>query len=144
MTLSYNGFKKCYDGSYNRLQCTNSKTLLKSQFVYFGKYYKLYNTLLFFSLIKCEWVSVERTLSSTAVRGRFIAPEVLSPMEISRSADWWSFGAILLLLYTGEGPSSLIPSGRARASHITYPYNKVTGCLFVCLSICTKRSRFTG
>ena len=32
-------------------------------------------------------------------------------LQVTRSADWWSFGAILLLLYTGEGPSSLVPSG---------------------------------
>ena len=34
---------------------------------------------------QCEWVSVERSLSQTAVRGRFIAPEVLTPTEVTRN-----------------------------------------------------------
>lgn len=70
---------------------------------------------------QCEWVSVERTLSPTAVKAKFIAPEVLSPLEVTRSADWWSFGAILLLLYTGEGPCSLVPSGLDGTIPISFP-----------------------
>jgi len=70
---------------------------------------------------QCEWVSVERTLSPLAIRANFIAPEVLAPLEVTRSADWWSFGAILLLLYTGEGPSSLVPSGLEGSIPISFP-----------------------
>eukprot|EP00088_Acartia_fossae_P004612 TRINITY_DN11987_c0_g1_i4.p1 TRINITY_DN11987_c0_g1~~TRINITY_DN11987_c0_g1_i4.p1 ORF type:complete len:645 (-),score=119.06 TRINITY_DN11987_c0_g1_i4:16-1950(-) len=70
---------------------------------------------------QCEWVSVERSLSQTAVKGKFIAPEILTPVEVTRSADWWSFGAILLLLYTGKGPSSLIPSGLDGTIPISFP-----------------------
>jgi len=89
---------------------------------------------------QCEWVSVERSLSQTAVRGRFIAPEVLTPTEVTRAADWWSFGAILLLLYTGQGPCSLIPSGLEGTIPLVFPsyvppdaVHFVTSLLQVCV-----------
>jgi len=91
---------------------------------------------------QCEWVSVERSLSQTAVRGRFIAPEVLTPTEVTRAADWWSFGAILLLLYTGQGPCSLIPSGLEGTIPLVFPsYVPSDAVLFVTslLQVCVDR-----
>jgi len=65
---------------------------------------------------QCQWVSVDSCLSPAAVRGNYCAPEVVSAAignisDITPAADWWSFGAILHLLYCGVGPSSSLPSG---------------------------------
>jgi len=70
---------------------------------------------------QCEWVSIERELSSSAVQGRFTAPEVLSVLDVTPAADWWSFGAILHLLYTGRGPSSLVPTGLDSTIPLDFP-----------------------
>lgn len=70
---------------------------------------------------QCEWVSIDRELSQAAVEGHFVAPEVITVSEISPAADWWSYGAILLLLYTGRGPSSLIPTGLDSSIPLSFP-----------------------
>jgi len=63
---------------------------------------------------QCQWVSVDTCLAREALRGNYCSPEVVgvgAPSEITPAADWWSFGAILHLLYTGVSPSAVIPSG---------------------------------
>jgi len=60
---------------------------------------------------QCEWVSVDSVVSLEAVSGNYCAPEVVSVGDITPAADWWSYGAILHLLYCGTSPSSVIPTG---------------------------------
>ena len=62
---------------------------------------------------QCEWVSVDSSLSRAALAGHYCAPEVAGPAlgEVTPAADWWSYGAILHLLYCGAGPSGTTPSG---------------------------------
>jgi len=60
---------------------------------------------------QCEWVSVDSVVSLEAVSGNYCAPEVVSVGDITPAADWWSYGAILHLLYCGTNPSSVIPTG---------------------------------
>lgn len=62
---------------------------------------------------QCEWVSVDSSLSPAAMAGHYCAPEVAGPAlgEVTPAADWWSYGAILHLLYCGTGPSGTTPSG---------------------------------
>jgi len=77
---------------------------------------------------QCEWVSIERELSSVAIEGRFVSPEVSTVSEITPAADWWSYGAILLLLYTGKGPSSLIPTGLDSSIPLSFPPSIPADC----------------
>jgi len=60
---------------------------------------------------QCEWVSVDSVISLGAVSGNYCAPEVVSVGDITPAADWWSYGAILHLLYCGSSPSSVIATG---------------------------------
>jgi len=60
---------------------------------------------------QCEWVSVDSVISLEAVSGNYCAPEVVSVGDITPAADWWSYGAILHLLYCGTSPSSVIATG---------------------------------
>ena len=60
---------------------------------------------------QCEWVSVDSSLSREAVRNNYCAPEVISAGDLTPAADWWSFGALLHLLYTGGPPASALPTG---------------------------------
>lgn len=60
---------------------------------------------------QCKWVSVESSLAPEALSGHFCAPEVLSFGDITPAADWFSFGAILHLLYSGVPVPSVMASG---------------------------------
>jgi len=60
---------------------------------------------------QCEWVSVDSVISMEAVAGNYCAPEVVSVGDVTPAADWWSYGAILHLLYCGSSPSSVIATG---------------------------------
>jgi len=70
---------------------------------------------------QCEWVSVDRGLATAAVEGNYCAPETLTVADMTPAADWWSYGAILYLLYTGRSPSSNIPSGIDSTIPIDFP-----------------------
>ena len=54
---------------------------------------------------------MDSVISSEAVSGNYCAPEVVSVGDITPAADWWSYGAILHLLYCGTSPSSVIATG---------------------------------
>jgi len=67
---------------------------------------------------QCQWVSVDSSLSPEALTQNFCAPEVVAGEgsnngtgDLTPAADWWSYGAILHLLYTGQHPSSCLSSG---------------------------------
>lgn len=70
---------------------------------------------------QCEWVSVDRGLATAAVEGNYCSPETLMVSDVTPAADWWSYGAILYLLYTGRSPSSNIPSGIDSTIPIDFP-----------------------
>jgi len=60
---------------------------------------------------QCEWVSVDTELDQNAVNDHFCAPEVVSVGDLTPAADWWSYGALLHLLYCGHSPSSVLATG---------------------------------
>ena len=60
---------------------------------------------------QCKWVSVESSLAPEALAGHYCAPEVLTPGDVTPAADWFSFGAILHLLYSGVPVPSVLASG---------------------------------
>lgn len=70
---------------------------------------------------QCEWVSVDSVISSEAVSGNYCAPEVVSVGDITPAADWWSYGAILHLLYCGTSPSSVIATGVDSSIPLHFP-----------------------
>jgi len=70
---------------------------------------------------QCEWVSVDPVLSPCAVSGNYCAPEVVSVGDLTPAADWWSYGAILHLLYCGESPTSVIPTGLDSSIPLHFP-----------------------
>jgi len=72
---------------------------------------------------QCEWVSVDSGLSREAVMDNFCAPEVISAGDLTPSADWWSFGALLHLLYCGLPPSSALPTGVDSSIPLHFPSN---------------------
>ena len=44
----------------------------------------------------------------------FVGVQVLGAgADITPAADWWSYGGLLHLLYTGAGPGAALPSGVA-------------------------------
>eukprot|EP00090_Calanus_glacialis_P046059 TRINITY_DN8859_c0_g1_i2.p1 TRINITY_DN8859_c0_g1~~TRINITY_DN8859_c0_g1_i2.p1 ORF type:complete len:537 (-),score=148.11 TRINITY_DN8859_c0_g1_i2:127-1737(-) len=70
---------------------------------------------------QCEWVSVDSVISLEAVSGNYCAPEVVSVGDITPAADWWSYGAILHLLYCGTSPSSVIATGVDSSIPLHFP-----------------------
>jgi len=70
---------------------------------------------------QCEWVSVDSVLSLDAVSGNYCAPEVVSVGDLTPAADWWSYGAILHLLYCGASPSSVIATGVDSSIPLYFP-----------------------
>ena len=60
---------------------------------------------------QCEWVSVDTGLNSQALEENYCAPEVISAGDLTPAADWWSYGALLHLLYCGTHPASALPTG---------------------------------
>lgn len=70
---------------------------------------------------QCEWVSVDSIISPSAVAENYCAPEVISVGDITPAADWWSFGAILHLLYCGTSPNSVIATGVDSSIPIYFP-----------------------
>lgn len=60
---------------------------------------------------QCKWVSVESGLAPEALSGHYCAPEVLTFGDVTPAADWFSFGAILHLLYSGVPVPSVLASG---------------------------------
>ena len=60
---------------------------------------------------QCKWVSVESGLAPEALAGHYCAPEVLTLGDVTPAADWFSFGAILHLLYSGVPVPSVLASG---------------------------------
>jgi len=70
---------------------------------------------------QCEWVSVDSSLSQSAIEENFCAPEVISVGDITPAADWWSYGAILHLMYCGTSPSSVIATGVDSSIPIDFP-----------------------
>merc|ERR550534_3189051 len=60
---------------------------------------------------QCEWVSVDTGLNGKALEENYCAPEVISAGDLTPAADWWSYGALLHLLYCGTHPASALPTG---------------------------------
>lgn len=67
--------------------------------------------------------SVDRCLSGVALDGLFVAPE----RPLTQQSDWWSFGAILFELLTGETFVSCHPAGNASYYEVQYPVNDMDG-----------------
>eukprot|EP00092_Neocalanus_flemingeri_P009988 GFUD01010768.1.p1 GENE.GFUD01010768.1~~GFUD01010768.1.p1 ORF type:complete len:456 (-),score=125.32 GFUD01010768.1:219-1586(-) len=70
---------------------------------------------------QCEWVSVDSVVSLEAVSSNYCAPEVVSVGDLTPAADWWSYGAILHLLYCGTSPSSVIATGVDSSIPLHFP-----------------------
>jgi len=70
---------------------------------------------------QCEWVSVDSVISLDALSHNYCAPEVVSVGDLTPAADWWSYGAILHLLYCGTGPSSVIATGVDSSIPLHFP-----------------------
>ncbi|XP_076055102.1 ribosomal protein S6 kinase delta-1-like isoform X2 [Oratosquilla oratoria] len=59
-----------------------------------------------------QWTSVEREISDKSRKGGFVAPELDSPLSVpTPAADWWSVGAILYNLLTGQSVKEAHPAG---------------------------------
>ncbi|XP_075223191.1 ribosomal protein S6 kinase delta-1 [Lycorma delicatula] len=59
----------------------------------------------------CQFAGVEPPVDYKAVKKLYCAPEVSSIFPITESADWWSYGAILYELITGQSLISCHPGG---------------------------------
>ena len=70
---------------------------------------------------QCEWVSVDTGLNRRALEENFCAPEVISAGDLTPAADWWSYGALLHLLYCGAPPSSALPTGVDASIPLHFP-----------------------
>lgn len=60
---------------------------------------------------QCEWVCVDRIVHPEAVEQLYAAPEMSSIQAKTTAADWWSYGAILFGLLSGETLLSCHPGG---------------------------------
>ncbi|XP_034239250.1 ribosomal protein S6 kinase delta-1 isoform X2 [Thrips palmi] len=60
---------------------------------------------------QCEWVCVDRVVHPEAVEQLYAAPEMSSIQAKTTAADWWSYGAILFCLLSGETLHSCHPGG---------------------------------
>jgi len=69
----------------------------------------------------CQWVSVDTGLARQAVADHYCAPEVVGAGDLTPAADWWSYGAILHLLYTGKPPCSSLPTGVDSSIPLHFP-----------------------
>lgn len=57
---------------------------------------------------QCEWVCVDRVVHPEAVEQLYAAPEMSSIQAKTTAADWWSYGAILFGLLSGEVSTNLL------------------------------------
>lgn len=64
---------------------------------------------------------IDYTLDPDAVSNMYTSPEVNGVFEPDNSTDWWSFGAIIFELLTGESLCSCHPDGINNRSIITLP-----------------------
>ena len=71
---------------------------------------------------QCKWVSVEASLAPEALAGHYCAPEVLTFGDVTPAADWFSFGAILHLLYSGVPVPSVLASGLDSSLPLQLPH----------------------
>lgn len=51
---------------------------------------------------QCQWICVDRVVHTEAIEQLYAAPEVGSIQAMTAAADWWSYGAILFELLSGE------------------------------------------
>ncbi|XP_066934335.1 ribosomal protein S6 kinase-like 1 [Clytia hemisphaerica] len=64
---------------------------------------------------------IDYSLDDNAAQCLYTSPEVDGVFEPTSSTDWWSYGAILFELLTGEALYSCHPNGISRRSVITLP-----------------------
>lgn len=51
---------------------------------------------------QCQWVCVDQIIHPESIEQLYAAPEVSSFQVKTAAADWWSYGAILFELLSGE------------------------------------------
>uniref|UniRef100_UPI00358E953F ribosomal protein S6 kinase delta-1-like isoform X2 n=1 Tax=Myxine glutinosa TaxID=7769 RepID=UPI00358E953F len=67
-----------------------------------------------------QWSEVEWTCNQHAVKDMHCAPEVVRG-EITEASDWWSLGAIIYELLTGEPLRCCHPNGFGAKSRLSFP-----------------------
>ncbi|XP_040578767.1 uncharacterized protein [Lepeophtheirus salmonis] len=70
---------------------------------------------------QCQWVSVDKPLSSEAMEGGYVAPELNFVEPLTPTCDWWSVGIMLFELSSGVRFCDMYPSGLLSHTPIQYP-----------------------
>lgn len=72
---------------------------------------------------QCWWVCVDNVIHQEAIEQLYAAPEVASIQEKTAAADWWSYGAILFELLSGQTLETCHPGGIHSYSTLYIPSN---------------------
>ncbi|KAK3922963.1 Ribosomal protein S6 kinase delta-1 [Frankliniella fusca] len=70
---------------------------------------------------QCQWVCVDHTIHPESIEQLYAAPEISSFQVKTAAADWWSYGAILFELLSGETLYSCHPGGLHSYSTLHIP-----------------------
>ncbi|KAJ1528700.1 hypothetical protein ONE63_007093 [Megalurothrips usitatus] len=70
---------------------------------------------------QCQWVCVDHVVNPEAIEQLYAAPEISTIQAKTAAADWWSYGALIFELLSGETLYSCHPGGFHSYSSLNIP-----------------------